>query len=703
MQGRKSLVRLVSIVFVITALAAKLPIAAGNPPHQDNLQVITPENVAHLTQLERWGRGFVMDAAFSPDNQILAIQSTIGIWVYVPENPHSFQVPYLLENEHGGVSSMLFHPVENTLVVGNRDGTLSFWDVTARTELKTIEVHRNAVTLLAFTPDGTILASADTWVFDEEAGLDLNGEIKLWDWATGELIHTILSNHRYAEYITPTQIAFTPDSLALVAYFADFCSDAPPESIEFFDVQTGRPIEGIELNYPEKWQKAITFDLNGKTILMSDFLDYPLDHPTVMEWGESRQEQLNQIIGDANTETYVDVIGSLGGKHLLIDFSGGGDLVVWNFEENKFQTRIPAQSYSDAIFSPDGQKVVLTTDSGFTYYDMSGERVIEDKYADFPIFASKLLFSLDGTQLGILDSRTIRIWNWDTEHLREIASREVIGVTDFDFSPDGKRVLFGDEEGYLSIWDIERNAITTFPSNHDFGLESVLSVAFNPDSTSERIFASGSESEVFFWKQISNSGYELDGQGFDVPAFDLAISPDGEFVAAAGLYDGVFLHEVNYVTYGKLPPISPEFILDWTLPKIPSRPISTSGEVTTPITTVAFRLDSSIIATGAGDFFYCYESGNVQLWSVPDLELLATLEDHTEEVTAVIFNPDGSLLASSSEDGTIHIRRSDTYEILAVLEGHLGYGVNSIAFTPDGQLLISAGDDGTIRLWGISE
>lgn len=703
MQGRKSLIHLVSIVIVITALAAKLPIATGNPPHQDNSPIITPENVANLTQLERWGRGFVMDAAFSPDNQILAIQSPVGIWVYVPESPYSFQVPYLLENEHGGVSSMIFHPTENTLVVGNRDGTLSFWDIAARTELKTIEAHRNAVTLLAFTPDGTILASADTWVFNQQTEVKVNGIIKLWDWTTGDLIHTILSNHRDADAITPTQIAFTPDGLALAAYFADFCSDAPPESIEFFDVQTGQPIEGIELNYPEKWQKAITFNLNGKTILMSDFLDYPLDHPTVMEWDESRQEQLNQIIGDANAETYVDIIGSLGGKHLLIDFSGNGDLVVWNFEENKFQAKIPAQSYLDAIFSPDGQKLVFPTGGGFTYYDMSGERVIEDKYADFPIFASKLLFSLDGTQLGALDARTIRIWDWDTEYLREIASREVIGVSDFDFSPDGKRVLFGDGEGYLSIWDIESDTITTFPSNHNFGSEPVLSVAFNPDPTSERIFASGSESEIFFWTQIANSGYELDGEGFDIPAFDLAINSDGEFIAAAGLYDGVFAHEVNFVTYGRLPIISPEFILDWTLPKTPSCPISSFGEVATPITTVAFRPDSSVIATGAGSSFYCYRGGNVQIWSVPDLELLATLEDHTAEVNTVVFSPDGSLLASSSEDGTIHIRRSDTYEILAVLEGHLGYGVNSIAFTPDGRLLISAGDDGTIRLWGIPE
>lgn len=699
MQGRKSLIHLVSIVIVITALAVKLPIATGNPPHQDNSQVITPENVAHLTQLERWGRGFVMDAAFSPDNQILAIQSTLGIWLYLPDGPYN-QEPRLLENEHGGVSSLAFHPVENTLVVGNRDGTLSFWDVGTGIELKTIEAHRNAVTLLAFTPDGTILASADTWVFDEETGLDVNGRIKLWDWVTGDQIRTVLSHHSDGEYLTPLQLAFTPDGSALVTYFTNLCSDASPQSLEFFDIQTGQPIEGIELNYPEKWQNAITFDINEKTVLMSDFLGYPLDHPTVMEWDEARQQQLNQIIGDASTETYFDIIGNLGGKHLLIDFSGNGDLVVWNFEENQFQADVPAQPYSDAVFSPDGQKLVLTTASGFTYYDVSDQSVTEDKYADFPVFASKLLFSVDGKQLGALNARTIRIW--DTENWREIASHEVTGVTDFDFSPDGKQILSGDEEGYISIWDIASGSVLSFPSaEYEYEVEPVQSVAFNPDPSAERIFASGGENGLALWKQVTSSTYEIDLRyGF---GYEMAFSRDGKLIASVGLYDGVFIEETNLVLQGWLPSDDVEIVLTQNVTEIPFYPKQSSGEVTIPITTVAFRPDSSVIATGAGSSFYCYRAGNVQVWSVPDLELLATLEDHTEEVTAVVFSPDGSLLASSSEDGTIHIRRSDTYEILAVLEGHLGYGVNSIAFTPDGRLLISAGDDGTIRLWGIPE
>ena len=60
--------------------------------------------------------------------------------------------------------------------------------------------------------------------------------------------------------------------------------------------------------------------------------------------------------------------------------------------------------------------------------------------------------------------------------------------------------------------------------------------------------------------------------------------------------------------------------------------------------------------------------------------------------------PDGTWLASASDDGTVRIWDPATGEQRAALTGHTG-AVNAVAIAPDGTWLASAGDDGTVRIW----
>ena len=66
-----------------------------------------------------------------------------------------------------------------------------------------------------------------------------------------------------------------------------------------------------------------------------------------------------------------------------------------------------------------------------------------------------------------------------------------------------------------------------------------------------------------------------------------------------------------------------------------------------------------------------------------------TLAGHSNWVNSVSFSPDGTKLASGSEDKTIKIWEVSTGQLLKTLEGHSS-SVYSVSFSPDRTKLASA-------------
>ena len=116
-------------------------------------------------------------------------------------------------------------------------------------------------------------------------------------------------------------------------------------------------------------------------------------------------------------------------------------------------------------------------------------------------------------------------------------------------------------------------------------------------------------------------------------------------------------------------------------------------ELTGRSAALAVSPDGQIVATGSQD-------GSLRLWDINTGKTLSVLRGHQGIVSGMAFSPDGTLLATASWDGDVAVWAISSGILFSRFVGHKD-AVIGVAFGSDGKTLLSRSLDGTIKVWNI--
>lgn len=599
----------------------------------------------------------------------------------------------------GFIDSISISHDKKFIITGGWDGTARLWDRETGLEIHKFDDFGGEHVIAVFSPIKNVAAMGSYNVGSK------GGSIRLYDIKMQKEIWRI-------KWLEMRSLKFSKDGESILVTGKD--NENYSEQVMLLESKTGKKIKVMNIEHIKDTSFLIGAISPDNGIIATGYRHVSLNGGRISLWNTVTESEIGSFTGLPAGINSLEF--SSDGK-MLLGAGEDGRAYLWDISTRELirtfthkSRAIHSRGLKSACFSPKDDNIIVTSgpvDSGIKIWDVKSGKEIKGLNSG-ETFTQTMVFSIDGDLLLSGGSgRFVHIWDVDAWKKVDTIEGKINGsVSSISFSADGKLFLAeyrGKSYVHLAfLFDSgSGNLIRTFPPGSGYRhalapdgrivvkesisfIDAVSREKLGEMKGSHPVFSPDGSVVLTIWRR--NSLILWDASNFkkiseiNIPVNTrhvsiCAISPDGKLAATSGVGDD---EHGNYDMSVR--------VWDTTSGMLYKRLMYENGWVHS----LEFSSDGKRILIGGH---------SASLWDIEtEKQIRKFTDDKFHMVRSAVFAEEYKYILTSGADGFVRKYEKDSGKLLNKLSGHTG-AVSFVTASPDGQVILSGGEDGSIIGW----